>query len=64
MEEEILRVMSFTHVKKVNLTHYMSTFIRTEYDKRKLLGSIKNFTHLRRAYVQEGDHIVTFLEKV
>lgn len=64
MEEEILRVMSCRHVKKINLTEYMSIFIQTESDKKKLLGSIKNFTRLRKIYLQQEGHIVTYLEKM
>ena len=62
MEEKLLKTMKQKHLKRLSVMQYINDMQITGTEKACLLGSMRNFEHLRRTYVKTSSSCQLLLE--
>lgn len=62
LEEKLLAVMKQKHVKRLSVVQYINDMQINGKERACLLGSMKNFEHLRRTYIKQGLNCRLLLE--
>ncbi|HFC9195251.1 TPA: hypothetical protein QFN10_000244 [Enterococcus faecium] len=62
IEEKLIKTMKEKHCKSLSVMQYINDMKMEGKEKASLLGSMKNFEHLRRTYVRTNSMCQLLLE--